>query len=368
MIRVGLIGAGFIGRNHFNQYEKLASRARVGALCDADADRRAGDWSKVGGNLADAQGTRRDLGTIKPYTDWREMLAAPGIDMIDICVPTYLHRDITVAAFKAGKHVLCEKPMALSVAECDEMIAAASGSGKGDRPLLCEAPKGPFRQKGPIPFSGPCRFMIAQCIRFWPEYVWLKRAIDAATYGPLRALHLRRQTSVPTYSLDNWINNPELAGGAILDLHVHDVDYALHLFGKPRSVFAQGYQRTGGGVDRVHASWQYNNDRVVQLEAFWDLHTGFTFNMGFTAVFDNASVVWDSKPGVPLTVYHRGQSPETPPMPTDDGYFGEINHFLGCIERGTDPTISTPRESRDAVAIALAEKQSVMTAQAVAIA
>ncbi|MCL2330763.1 MAG: Gfo/Idh/MocA family oxidoreductase, partial [Phycisphaerae bacterium] len=213
MIRVGLIGAGFIGRNHFNQYEKLADRAVVVALCDADADRRAGDWSKVGGNLADAQGSKRDLGSIKPYTDWRELLADSNVDMIDICAPTYLHRDIVVAAMKAGKHVLCEKPMALSVEDCDAMIAAAKPG---------------------------CRFMIAQCIRFWPEYVWLKQIIDAETYGPLRALHLRRQTNAPTYSLNNWINNPDQSGGAILDLHVHDVDYAIYLFGKPQSIFAQG--------------------------------------------------------------------------------------------------------------------------------
>lgn len=338
MIRVGLIGAGFVGRNHFNQYEKLADRARVVALCDADADRCAGDWSKVGGNLADAQGTKRNLGTIKPYSDWQALLANPGIDMVDICTPTFLHRDIAVAALEAGKHVLCEKPMALSVQQCDEMIAAA-------RP--------------------PCRFMIAQCIRFWPEYVWLKQVMDAGTYGPLRTLLLRRQADVPTYSLDNWINNPELSGGAILDLHVHDVDYAIYLLGKPRSVFAQGYKRTGGGIDRVHAAWQYGRDLVVQIEGAWDLHSGFTFNMGFTAVFEQASVAWDSKSGVPLTVYTRGQEPKTPTMPTHDGYYGEIEHFLTCIERGIDPTISMPIHSRDAVAIALAEKQSTLSGQTV---
>jgi predicted dehydrogenase len=230
--------------------------------------------------------------------------------------------------------------MALSVQACDQMIAAA---------------------------QPPCRFMVAQCIRFWPEYVWLKQVVDAGVYGPLRALHLRRQTSEPTYSLDNWINNPELSGGAILDLHVHDVDYAIYLLGKPRAVFAQGYHRTGGGIDRVHASWSYGQGPVVQIEAFWDLHTGFTFNMGFTAVFDNHSVVWDSKPGVPLTIYSRGHAPQTPEMPAGDGYFGEVSHFVSCIEHGTDPTVSTPAQSRDAVALALAEKQSVLSGECVVI-
>jgi len=91
MIRVGLIGAGFIGRNHFNQYEKLTERARVVALCDKEADRRAGDWSKVGGNLGDAQGTKRDLGSIKPYTAWQDLVADPGIDLDEkITLRTFL--------------------------------------------------------------------------------------------------------------------------------------------------------------------------------------------------------------------------------------------------------------------------------------
>lgn len=340
MIRVGLIGAGFVGRNHFNQYEKLADRACVVAICDADADRRAGDWSKVGGNLADVQGTKRNLGTIQPYTQWQQLLADPDVDMVDICAPTFLHRDITVAALKAGKHVLCEKPMAISVQQCDEMIAAAQPA---------------------------CRFMIAQCVRFWPEYVWLKRMFEAGTYGRLRALDLRRQAGVPAYSLDNWINNPELSGGAILDLHVHDVDYAVYLLGKPRSVFAQGYQRTGGGIDRVHAAWNYEGDTVVQLEGAWDLHSGFTFNMGFTAVFEHASVVWDSKSGSPLTVYSRDQEPRTPELPGQDGYYGEIEHFLTCVENDIDPSISTPQQSRTAVAIALAEKESAISGRSVPI-
>lgn len=340
MIRVGLIGAGFIGRNHFNQYEKMAERARVVALCDAEADRRAGDWSKVGGNLADAQGTKRDLGSIKPYTDWRDIVADPDVDMLDICVPTYLHRDITLAAFKAGKHVLCEKPMALSVEHCDEMIAAA---------------------------KPPLKLMVAQVIRFWPEYVWLKQAVDSGVYGPLRALHLRRQASLPTYALNNWISDPAKSGGAVLDLHVHDVDFGIHLLGMPKAVFAQGYQRTGGGIDRVHASWQYPGNVVMQVEAFWDMPPGFSFNMGFTAAFEKASVYWDSRLNLPLTVYQMDQDPVTPEMPADDGYFGEISHFVECIERDVNPSITTPQQSRDAVALALAEQKSILSGKIVEI-
>ncbi len=332
MIRVGLIGAGFIGRNHFNQYELMPDKARVVAICDPEPDRRAGDWSKVGGNVADARGTVRDLGDIRRYADYRELIADDGVDMIDICAPTHLHAEIAIAGLKSGRHVLSEKPMGLSVEQCDTMLAAAGGA------------------KG--------RFMIAQCIRFWPQYVFLKQVVDDRRFGALKALHLRRQASAPDYSLNNWILNPELSGGAILDLHAHDVDYALYLLGMPRSVRAQSYPRAGGGYDRVHALWDYDDCPVVQLEGFWDMPPGFGFNCGFTAVFEKAAIVWELAGDKPLTVFRQDGQQETPEITGRDGYFTEIAYFLDCIARGDAPAVSTPEQSRLAVALALAERDS----------
>ncbi len=342
MIRVGLIGAGFIGRNHFNQYQKLGGRAQVVALCDKEADRRSGDWTKVGGNIADAQGRVQELGDIRQYAQWKDLIADPGVDMVDICAPTFLHKEIAIAALKAGKHVLSEKPMALNPAQCDEMLAVAK------------------KAKG--------KFMIAQCIRFWPECVYVKEMIDNRSLGRLKALHLRRQASVPDYSWNSWILNPRLSGGASLDLHVHDVDYALWMLGKPKAVTAQGYKRAGGGYDRLHALWDYGKkDLVVQLEGYWDMPPGYPFNMGFTAVFEKGAIDFDLKSGKPLTVYRWGAQPETPPMGPDDGYLAEIKYFLGCIENNRKPRTSTPAESRDAVAIALAEVRSAQTGKRIAI-
>jgi predicted dehydrogenase len=341
MVRVGIIGAGFVGRNHFNQYEKMKDRAPVVALCDKVAERRAGDWSKVRGNLADSRGTKRDLGHIRPYVNWPDMLADPEVELVDICAPTFLHREMAIAALEAGKHVLCEKPMALTVEHCDQMLAAAQKS------------------KG--------RFMIAQCVRFWPEYVYLKAAVDDERFGRLRSLELRRVAGTPDHSLANWVNRPELSGGALLDLHVHDVDYGLYLFGKPACVVAQGYQR-GGSMDRVHAQWFYPRvERVMQLTGAWDLPAGYPFNMGFTAVFDEAVVLFDMYPSTPLTILRERERPEQPELVVEEGYYAEIEHLVDCIERGCDPTVSTPRESRDAVAIALAEKESALTGKAVGI-
>ncbi|MBN1492184.1 MAG: Gfo/Idh/MocA family oxidoreductase [Phycisphaerae bacterium] len=340
MIRVALVGAGFVGRNHFNQYQLLGDRARLVAICDADPARRAGDWTNIGGNLADATGRVQDLGDIRPYARWEDVVAAGDVDMLDITLPTFLHPDIATAALAAGKHVLCEKPMALTVEGCDRMLAAQKDSSA----LL----------------------MVAQCVRFWPEYVWLKQAHTENRYGKLKSLSLRRNAGTPSHSAGAWMLDPTKSGGALLDLHVHDADYALYLLGKPKSVCAQGHIRNGS-PDRVHALWHYNTETCVYVEGCWDFPSGFSFNMGFTAVFEKAAAIWDMATGKPLCVMHNDGKTETPKVPEADGFFAEIEYFLSCIAAGTPPTTSTPQDSRDAIAIALAELESIRTGKPVPI-
>jgi predicted dehydrogenase len=338
MIRVGIIGAGFIGRMHFNNYQKLSNKAKVVALCDRDAERRAGQWEGVEGNIELGEGGESS-GDIKAYEGYEELLADEEIDLVDICAPTFLHREITEAALQAGKHVLCEKPMALTVEACDAMIEAAEKS------------------------SG--KFMVGQCVRFWPEYFYLKKAFTNQQFGKLRSLHLRRQASRPGYSKNSWLLKQELSGGMILDMHIHDVDFAYYLLGQPKGIHLQGSYHGEYGVDRVFALWQYEPNIPVVLEGYWDMPASFGFNMGFSAVFEQAAIEWDLASGQPLTVYHNEGEPETPDVGGGDGYANELKYFVECIEKDEKPQISTPHESRQAVLIALAEEESVRTGETV---
>jgi len=157
---------------------------------------------------------------------------------VDVCVPTFMHAEIAVAALKAGKHVMCEKPMALTVEQCDQVLKAAAGA------------------KG--------RFMIAQCVRFWPECAFIKQCIEDQRFGKLKAINyggsqrprlLGEQLAARSYAV----------GGAILDLHVHDTDYVLYLLGKPQAVTGPGRHSPGtNAYDRVHSLWHYPNGPVVQ--------------------------------------------------------------------------------------------------------
>lgn len=342
MVGVGIVGVGFVGRIHFNSWLKLAERARLVALCDKEAKRRAGQIDDVVGNL-EIKETKQEAGqTFKAFADYREVLSDPGIDLVDICLPTYLHAEVAIAALKAGKHVLCEKPMALTVEQCDRMIEAAAAA------------------RG--------QFMIAQCVRFWPEYQYLKQAVDDQRFGPLKSLHLRRQSVFPLYAMDNWLMDEKISGGMVLDMHVHDTDYAEYLLGKPEAVQAVGIDTPGRGVDHIYSLWHYPSGIPVLLEGYWDMPPGHGFNMGFSVLFEQAGVIWDCASGKPLTVYLPNGSTDTPEMPPDDGYLNEIAYFLDCIEQGRRPRVSTPQQSREAVALALAEAESVRTGRPVKLA
>ena len=134
MIRVGIAGIGFMGRIHFLASQKLRG-AKVAAVCSRDPAKRAGDWTHTRGNFGPEPG-RVDLTGIKTYADAEEMLADPDIDLVDICTPSGLHFEQTRAALRAGKHIVCEKPIAGSLAEIDTLIEEERKAGRRCSPIF----------------------------------------------------------------------------------------------------------------------------------------------------------------------------------------------------------------------------------------
>ena len=120
-VKVGIIGFGFMGTTHFNIHQN-SGKSQVIAIADADADKRKGDIRKVIGNIGGAQNTFVDLTGIAVYEDGMDLIANPDVEEVDICAPTYMHAKFAIAALKAGKNVLLEKPVALTVQEAEEII------------------------------------------------------------------------------------------------------------------------------------------------------------------------------------------------------------------------------------------------------
>src|SRR5205809_6844512 len=121
MVGIGIVGIGFMGMIHYLAARKLdANAGRVVALCSRDAKKLAGDWTGIQGNFG-PRGTQMDLSGQAGYSDVADLLADPRVDLVDLCVPTDGHARLALRALEAGKHVLVEKPIALTVADADAM-------------------------------------------------------------------------------------------------------------------------------------------------------------------------------------------------------------------------------------------------------
>ena len=330
-LRVGIVGLGFMGRVHYNTYQKL-SAVQVVAIADADPKRAAGDLSGGWGNLATDASNQLPMDRIRGTTDYRELLRWDDVDVVDVCLPTPTHVEVVPEVLASGKHVLCEKPLARTSAEA-RRIADAAAKARG-------------------------LFMPAMCMRFWGEWAWLKRAADERRYGRLLSANFQRVGSIPA----GWYANGALSGGALLDLHVHDTDFVYHLLGKPAAVFSRGHRGKSGEIDHVVTQYVYGGGPdapTATAEGSWASAEGFGFRMRYTVHFEQATADFDLF-GTPSTLMlAAGGKKEPVEFEKHDGYVGEIGYFLDCVRNGTKPTRVTAEDGVVGLQIIEAERRSI---------
>jgi len=340
MVNVAVVGLGFMGVTHLRAYLRLPG-VRIAALCASRHLPENGDFSSVSGNIAMGEPLRLDMTGVRATRDFESLLSDPAIDLIDLCVPTPRHVELATRALRAGKHVICEKPLARTAAQAREILAAAR-EARGF-------------------------FMPAMCLRFWPGWTWLKRTIDAGTYGAVKAARFRRVGEAPAWGRDVYLDGAA-SGGALLDLHIHDVDFVQHLFGRPKSVYAQGVGFHSGAIDHVVAQYTVANGAAVSAEGSWAMATGHGFNMAYTVVFERATADYDLARGAEaLKVFEAGQGGRVVPPEAGDGYLGELGYMAECIERGRAPRHVTAEDGVSAVEICEAEEESIRTGRPVSL-
>jgi len=339
-VNVGVVGIGFMGVTHIKSYRQIPG-ARVAAICDAVRLPENGDLSNITGNIGSADGLKLDMKQVKAYRDFDQLLANPEIDLVDLCVPTQLHHSQAIAALKAGKHVICEKPLARTSALAREVVEVAA------------------RAKG--------FFMPAMVMRFWPEWTWVKNAIDQKTYGRVLAARFRRVSEPPAWGRENYFQGNQ-SGGALLDLHIHDTDFVQFCFGRPRSVFSGGLSRFSGANDYVVTQYQVASGASVFAEGSWLMTPGFGFNMAYTVNFENATVDYDMARGTDaLRLFELGKPPRTIKCEGEDGYVGELRHIIESIQFGTPPSVVTAQDGLSAVEVCEAEEKSIKLGKVVAL-
>ena len=187
------------------------------------------------------------------------------------------------------------------------------------------------------------QLMIAHCIRFWPEYAWVKQAVESGNFGRVIAADFSRLSAAPAWANDSWLADPAKSGGIALDLHIHDLDFIQYLFGKPVSIRSTG-------TAHVHSQVDYGDGRVITATASWSMPSSFGFKMGFKIIFENAAVVFDESE---LRVYPSEGDPFTPDVGDGDGYKGEVEYFAELIAGANKETVITPEQARESVRMAL---------------
>ncbi len=326
-MRIGVIGLGFMGSTHLEAYREVEG-CEIAAVASSSERKLSGDLSDVGGNL-DRGGGRMDFGPAARYKRAEDLIDDPNVEAVDICTPTDLHKPLALRALAAGKHVLVEKPMALTEADCAEMIEAAKAAGRV--------------------------LMVAQVLRFFPEYVAARSKILSGELGGVRAAWLRRRCAAPAWGA--WLKDPARSGGGVFDLLIHDFDYCRHLLGKPDAVSAIGVEDLDRGIDVVEARLDYGDGVPVSISGGWHHPESFPFSMEFTIVCEGGTVRYSSNDAGVWLCNAEGKQVEVEQREAD-GFEEELQSFVDACESGIAPADCLPEESAESVAMTLAMVRS----------
>jgi predicted dehydrogenase len=322
-----------MGSTHAKAFQRVDG-VEIAAIY-AHSDKRAGPLAQ-------------ELGTV--YTDNIDrILQDDTIDAIDNCLPTPEHRPLTEAALAAGKHVLLEKPIALTDTDAAALVAAGDASDRV--------------------------FMMAHVLRFWPEYVELQKRASTGSLGELRRGLAYRRQPFPAWSA--LFARSDLTGGAIIDMMIHDIDALNWVFGTPQSVTANGIRNPrSNGWDQVQLLIDYGTASAV-VDGGMMMPESYPFTSTLQVLGSEGFIEYDFQ-AVGRSVEETGGTntlelfpnegdPKTLEIEQRDPYLAEIEYFVECIRSGQPATRATPADARLALDTALAARESIETNRTVPI-
>lgn len=319
-LKAAILGFGGMGHCHASQYT-AQKNVKLVAVCDIDPSKFVMDNVEL--NFGDSG--KSDVKSLNCYTSYEELIAGePDLDYIDICLPSDLHCEYACRAMKDGFHVLCEKPMALNTQDCDKMIKTSKATGK----LL----------------------MIAQCLRFSDSFNMIRKFYENGKYGKLLRYSLHRLSCFPA----GWFLDVTRSGGALMDLHIHDIDFVMYMLGKPDSLRARGVIVSSGGIDDLSVNLNYKDGPIVDAESSW---ARGGWSCGMSAVFEKATIETD---GGDVTIYQKGKPNKTLKPKNDNMYFNEIAYFAKCVKTNTIPEVASIESTRETIRILLLETKSAL--------
>ena len=338
MVRIGIVGIGFMGRIHYLASQQLTG-AKVTAVCSRDPAKLAGDWRNTRGNFGPEPG-QVDLSGVKTYAAFADLLTDPDIDLIDICTVTDQHAPLTIQALKAGKHVLVEKAISLTTPDADAMVAAAKAAGK----LL----------------------MVAHVLPFFPEFRFAAEVVRGGKFGRVLGGHFKRIIAKPDWSAD--IGDAAKTGGPAVDLHIHDTHFIGLLCGMPNAVSSAGLVE-GDAVTYLLTSYLYGaGGPVITCASGAVAAAGRPFAHGYEIYLEKATLSYDSG-GVPLTVFTADGKAEQPHLGGSGdplaAFTDELQAAVDGVTAGKEPDLLSGQLARDALVLCHKECESVKTGKVV---
>lgn len=304
MKNIAIVGLGFMGKTHLEAYHHIEN-AQVTAICTkATVEARESLHSYYGPIV----------------TEFEKLLEDKTIDIIDICLPTYLHEEYIIKAANAGKHIICEKPLTLTEESANRIVEAVS------------------RNK--------VNLFVAQVLRFWPEYQAIKVYRDTGKLANIEMVHAQRLGQTPKWS--NWFQNPEKSGGALFDLHIHDIDFLHYLLGEVETVYSVGTKNQYGAWDHIMTTLTFKSKSKAFVEASLRMPLGYPFTMSFRAVAGDTALDFNLVAGENIDslkesshqfFYYSNQTKSLIEMEEGDAFQNELSYFIHCLENNQQNTV-----------------------------
>ncbi len=332
-MRIGIIGCGGMGTTHSLSLKALSSQYEIEVVALADCRNEFLEKaSKIWPNA-------------KKYEFGMNLIKEEKLDLVHICLPSYLHAEHAVAAMEMGMHVFVEKPVCLTEDECKMLLDTKNKTG--------------------------VNVMVGQVVRCFPEYQYLKQIYDEKQFGNLKSIVLQRLSGDATWGFENWYHDEEKSGSVILDLHIHDLDFLRYMAGEPETFHVVAARASSGTINQVIAQYQFEGF-FATAEALWDVSTTLAFEASFRAVFEEATIIFNSRRKPSLTVYQKNGKILNPQFPllkefetstfsaginiSDLGpYYAEIKYFIECLIEGNRNMIAPLEEGVKSVQLAMEE-------------
>lgn len=329
-----LIGCGLIARSHADAIGRIAD-AELIAVCDnrpEPAEEMAREYQ------------------CRAYTDAECMLDEMKPDAAIICVPTFVHETYVAMCAKRKINVLCEKPLERHPDTCRKLIEEAKEAG--------------------------IIFMTAQVVRFWAGYVDIKKMFESGELGEIYMMHLRRVSS-RAGQYGQWLFNPELGGGALGDMLVHDVDFLRYAAGPFQSVYSNAKKDETGCYNNVMANIIHKNGIHAVAEVSFTQQTGYPFSFSVNIVGSKATVEYSYSAGATIAdrsgskcemkIWRKDVGLETYKVQEYDAYQKQLEYYIDCLKEGRQPEIITPEQSYDVICMIEAVKESADKGQVISL-